>query len=427
MPKLSPTMTEGTLIKWHKKIGEHVEAGELLIEVATDKATVEYQALDSGWLRKILIPEGKNAIVNQAIAIFTLEKQENIESYKPEGVLPETPSKQQPERTQSAEKEEGKAVSPQVTSQINIPAFVPLPPLKESEFAFPTSEMEARMRVSPLAKKLAKERGLDLSTVKGSGPGERIVSRDLERAQPAAALTFGRRERPHHPAGTYEEESFSPMRKVIAQRLQESKSFIPHFYVQQTLDAIPLTLLREQLEAHGLKVTVNDCIVRASALALRQHPQINSGFNSVNQTIVHFKTIDISVAVSVNNGLITPIIRYADYKNIGEISLEVRSLSLRAKEGKLEAHEYQGGSFTLSNLGMYGISNFQAIINPPQAAILAIGGIQETAVVKEGKVLPGKTITLTLSADHRVIDGVAAATFLRTLKKYLENPAGLLL
>ena len=237
------------------------------------------------------------------------------------------------------------------------------------------------------------------------------MSRDLEGAQAAAKYGFGREETPQREAGSYEEETMMPMRKVIAQRLQDAKSFIPHFYVQLTIDPQPLLEMRDQLKHSGLKVSVNDCILRACALALREHLNVNSGFNSVNNTIIRFKTIDISVAVSVAEGLITPIIRHADFKNLGQISQEVKDLAKRAKEGKLDAHEYKGGSFTVSNLGMYGVPIFQAIINPPQAAILAVSGILEVPVVKNGTVISGKTMNLTLSCDHRVVDGVAAASF----------------
>jgi pyruvate dehydrogenase E2 component (dihydrolipoyllysine-residue acetyltransferase) len=273
---------------------------------------------------------------------------------------------------------------------------------------------------------LAKEKKLDLSTVKGTGPNQRIMSRDLAKAQPSALTHFGHRETPSLPPGSYEELPLSPMRKVIGQRLQESKSFIPHFYVTQTIDAEPLVTIREQLKNQEVKLTINDFIVKASAWALRQHSVINSGFNSATQSIIQFKTIDIAVAVSVEGGLVTPIIRHVDYKNLGEIALEVRSLAQKAREGKLAPQEYKGGSFTISNLGMYGVTEFQAILNPPQAAILAVSGIQEVPVVRNGAVIPGKTLNLTLSVDHRVIDGVAAALFLQTLKKMLENPSILL-
>lgn len=434
MPKLSPTMEEGTLVKWHYAVGDYVEAGSVLIEVATDKATVEFNALDSGWLRKILVPEGKSAIVNQAIGIFTESKEESIEGYKPKGVQPEAPKKAGAEEAGEAGEEEKvipeeykTASSRGKTATLQQPSFVPEKPLEGYSFEFPTEATQERVRASPLARKLAKEKGLDLSSVKGTGPNLRVVSRDLEKAQQLGSLGPGRHEAPSIAPGTYEEEALTPMRKVIGQRLQESKSFVPHFYVQHTIDAEKLVALREQLISSGVKLTVNDFIMRATALTLRKHPQVNSGFDTVNQSIIRFKTIDISIAVSLPSGLITPIVRHADYKSIDQLSVEMRSLSKRAKEGKLEPHEYRGGSFTISNLGMYGVTNFQAIINPPQAAILAVGGIQDAPVVKEGKVVPGKVLQVSLSVDHRVIDGVAAAEFLRDLKQVLEAPAMLLL
>lgn len=424
MPKLSPTMEEGTIAKWHKAVGDHVKAGDLLFEVNTDKATVEHNALDDGYLRKILITEGKSAIVNQPVAIFTEEKSESIEGYTPPGIPAE--AKKEPVEQKKEENAPAAATQQRPAAGLQQPAFVPEAALQHYSFEHPTETIEKRIPASPLSRKLAKERGLDLSTVKGTGPGGRIVSKDLERAQPAGVVSFGHREAPQIPPGTYEEETLTPMRKVVGQRLQESKSFIPHFYVTQKVDIQPLVAIREQLIAHGIKLTLNDFIVRACALVLRKHPNVNSGFNSVNQTLIRFKTIDISVAVSVDGGLITPIVRNADYKNLGELSVEIRHLAKRAKEGKLEQHEYKGGSFTISNLGMFGITEFQAIINPPQAGILAVGGIQEEAVVKNGQLVAGKTMTFTLSADHRVIDGVAGAEFLKTFKFFIENPAVLL-
>lgn len=425
MPKLSPTMSEGTIAKWHKAIGDFVESEDLLLEVATDKATVEYNALDSGYLRKIYIPDGQSAIVNQPIALFTEKKDENIEGYKPTWVAPTEPVAEEAPKQEISQASVA-APQPARGAAMQQPAFIPEQPLQKYEFESPTEAIGKRQATSPLARKLAKERGLDITTVKGSGPGGRIVSNDLERAQPAGTVTFGTREAPTVVPGTYEEESLSPMRKVIGQRLQDAKSYIPHFYVQQIVDAQPLVAVREQLHNAGIKLTYNDFIVRACALMLRQYPNINSGFNSVNQTLIRFKTIDIAIAVSVKGGLITPIVRHADFKNLGEISVEVRDLAKRAKDGKLEPHEYKGGSFTISNLGMYGVADFQAIINPPQAAILAVSGIQDVPVIKNGTVVPGKTMSITLSADHRVIDGVAGAEFMRSLKTLLESPAALL-
>ena len=425
MPKLSPTMETGTLVKWHKKVGDHIEPGELLFEVSTDKATVEHQALDGGWLRKILIEEGQEAQVNQPVAILTESKDESIEGYKPEGLelKPAVPT------TTEAPTEAMASPTPTVkpVTQMAQAVFVPEPPLAQYEFEQPRDLIEGRIKASPLAKKIAKEKGLDISTVNGSGPHGRVVSEDLTKAQPQGKVVFGRRDVPQLAPGSFVEETLQPIRKVVAQRLQEAKSFIPHFYVEMVIDAEPIVSIRSQLNSQEMKITFNDFVVRASALALREHPIVNSGFNSVNQTIVHFKTIDISIAVNIDLGLITPIVRHADYKNLGEISTEVKYLAKRAKDGKLEPQEFKGGSFTISNLGMYGVSQFQAIINPPQAAILAVSGILDTPVVKEGKVVPGKTMSLTLSVDHRVIDGVEAAKFLNTLKKYLENPALLLI
>lgn len=428
MPKMSPTMEEGSIAKWHKKAGDFVDAGDLLLEVATDKATVEYNALDSGWLRKILIKEGGEAKVNQPIAIFTEKKEESIEGYKPEGVQPEAAPA--PSEAKEEKKEKTKETAPQqqpAATPLRQPAFIPEPPPSKASIERIETSSSGRIKASPLAKKLAKQRGLDLSSVKGTGPGQRIVSRDLERAQPSGVVAFGRRDLPQHAAGTYEEETLSPMRKVISQRLQEAKTYIPHFYVSLKINAEPLIAVRDQLKNMEIKLTFNDFIVRACALALRQHPNVNSGFNSTNNSIIRFKTIDIAVAVSLPTGLITPIVRHADYKNLSELSLEVKALAARAKEGKLESHEYKGGSFTISNLGMFGVSDFIAILNPPQAAILAVSGILPVPVVRNGEIVPGNEMTLTLSGDHRVIDGVAGAEFLRTLQKLLENPSVLLI
>ncbi len=427
MPKLSPTMEEGTIAKWHKKVGDHVKSGDLIVEVATDKATVEYNALDEGYLRKILIPDGGAAIVNQPIAIFTEKANESIEGYKPEGVQPSAPAP----KTEKNEAAKGESLAPASSkaaagAAMQQPAFVPEPPLEKYDFEFPTSGPKGRTPASPLAKKLAKEKGLDLATVKGSGPGGRVTSRDLDLAQPDQTVSFGAREAPTILPGVFEEAALSPMRKVIAQRLQQAKSFIPHIYVRQEIDADPIYQAREQLKNGNVKVTFNDFVIRACALSLREHPNTNSGFDSMNQSIILFKTIDISVAVTVEGGLITPIVRHADYKNLGEISVEVKELAARARIGKLKPEEYKGGSFTISNLGMFGVTDFAAIINPPQSCILAIGGIEECPRVKNGSVIAGRRMNLVLSADHRVVDGAEAAKFIKTVQKYLESPALLL-
>ena len=384
MPKLSPTMESGVIQQWLKKEGDKVEAGDVLMEVATDKATVEHSALDEGYLRKILVPGGQVAKVNDPIAIFTETADESIDGFTP------------PKQTA--------APAPQVKVQEKAP-----------EVKVKTSE---RVVASPLAKKLAEQKGMSLEGVQGSGPRGRIVAKDLEKAKPSKVSSM-----PAMSSGTFEEIPLTPIRRVTGKRLQEAKSIIPHFYVQQTIDASNLVSFREQLANFEIKVSFNDCVVKACALALREHPNVNAGFHETNQTLLSFKTIDICVAVSLDEGLITPIVTHANHKSLLEISEEVKALAKKAKEGKLAPHEFQGGSFTISNLGMFGVTNFQAIINPPQAALLAVAGIQDAPIVKNGQVVAGKIMNVTLSADHRVIDGVAAAQFLNTLKKYLENPA----
>ncbi len=423
MPKLTPTMEGGTIVKWHKKEGDSVKDGDLLFEVATDKATVEHSALDGGYLRKILVTEGEEALVNQAVAIFTESKDESIEGYQPEGL------KQEEVETSTEESGAVEAAIPAakkgggVMSQV---AFPIEPPLEGYTFEFDMG-MQERLAASPLAKKLAKEKGIDLTSVKGTGPDGRVMSRDLDLAQPDTPASFGHKGTPKEKPGTYDEEPMSPMRKAIGEKLQASKTFIPHFYVQQDVDVEPMINLREQLKAGGIKVTYNDFIMRAAALALKEHPVVNSGFNSEGSQIVRFKTIDIAVAVSIKEGLITPIVRHVDYKNLGQISAEVKHLAGLAKEGKLQPHQYRGGSFTVSNLGMFGIHDFQAIINPPQVSILSIGGMRDCAVVKDGQVVPGKRMMLSLSSDHRVVDGADGARFICTVQKYLENPTILLI
>lgn len=424
MPKLSPTMEEGTIAKWRKKEGEFVKEGEVIFEVATDKATVEHSVLDSGYLRKILIPEGGEAVVNQPVAIFTEKAEESIEGYQVEGVKPKA--------TEEIPSPEVAAVTPAAAQPkaaagggMQQPSFIPEPPLADYRFPFPSEPAVGRVRSTPLARKIAQEKGIELTSIKGSGPHGRVVSKDLPVGQPKSGVVFGQKPLPTIPPGSFREESLTPMRKVIGQRLQESKTFIPHFYVSQEIIADPLIQARSQLLEVGIKVSFNDFIVRAAALALKEHPEINSGFNSVKNAIIRFQTIDISVAVSVPAGLITPILRYADHKNLGQISVEIRELARRAKEGKLARGEYVGGSFTISNLGMYGVSSFAGIINPPQAAILCVGGIEERPVVQNKSVVVGHTLTLTLAADHRVVDGAEGAKFLKTLQKYLLNPTSL--
>jgi pyruvate dehydrogenase E2 component (dihydrolipoamide acetyltransferase) len=252
------------------------------------------------------------------------------------------------------------------------------------------------------------------------------MSEDLDFAQPKAVAGFGQPQLPSIPSGSYEEVPMSGVQQIVASRLQASKTFIPHFYLKQNVLVSSLIRIRKELQSQNVKVSYNDFVLRATALALREHPRINSGINSVNQTLIRFKTIDISVAVSLEEGLITPIIRFADYKNLGQISMEVKQLAKKARDGKLAMEEFKGGSFTISNLGMFGTTEVLPIINPPQAAILGVGGMQEIALIEDGQVRAGHQMTLTLAADHRAINGEDGAKFLKTLKDLLENPAILL-
>ncbi len=419
MPKLTPTMEEGTIARWVKKEGDFVEADEVLLEIATDKATVEHNALDEGYLRRILVGDGNEAQVNQPIAIFTADKEESIEGFEVE-----TPPPPAAPAEEVKEEVVGKTAAPAATAMAT-PGVAPPPPLEG--YALKAAEPTTRVLASPLAKKIALDKGLDLTTITGSGPGGRIVEKDLVHAQPAGLATFGSQAQPTVAPGTFESEKLTPMRKVIGQRLQQSKTFIPHFYVTDEANAGPMWEAREQLKTYGQKISFNDLVMRAVALVLREMPVINSGYNSVDDTIIRYKTVDVCVAVSIPDGLITPIVRHADYKNIGQISAEVKDLATRARHGQLDPEEYTGGSFTVSNLGMYGISDFVGVINPPQGALLAVGGIKSAPIVEDGQVVPGRTMRLTLSADHRVIDGAEAAQFVARLRHLLENPSGLLL
>lgn len=422
MPKLSPTMETGTLVKWLKKAGDEIHFGDVLLEISTDKAVLEHTASEDGWLLEILVKEGTKIPVGAPIAVFSTEK--NV-TYDLKQLLPSQEAVSTDEPTQivpntSSQQDNSHYAGPSMA----IVGFRPEPPLTTPlTIKNPGDPVSA----SPLAKKLAKEQNLDLSGVAGSGPGGRIVKKDLEKAPPLRIAGFGYPEAPEVNPGTYVEEPLSPIREAISKRLQAAKTFIPHFYVRQRIYASPLLALLKELQAQNIKLSINDCIVRACALALKEFPEINSGFNSVDNTIIRFSTIDISIAVAIPDGVITPIIRCADRKNVGMISAEIKALAARAKQSALKEEEYKGGSFCISNLGMTGISDFTAILNPPQAAILAVGSVEEQPVVLNGELAVGSTCMLTLSVDHRVIDGYPAAMFMKRLQKLLEAPSVLLL
>lgn len=422
MPKLSPTMETGTLVKWLKKAGDEIHFGDVLLEISTDKAVLEHTASEDGWLLEILVKEGTKIPVGAPIAVFSTEK--NV-TYDLKQLLPSQEAVSTDEPTQivpntSSQQDNSHYAGPSMA----IMGFRPEPPLTTPlTIKNPGDPVSA----SPLAKKLAKEQNLDLSGVAGSGPGGRIVKKDLEKAPPLRIAGFGYPEAPEVNPGTYVEEPLSPIREAISKRLQSAKTFIPHFYVRQRIYASPLLALLKELQAQNIKLSINDCIVRACALALKEFPEINSGFNSVDNTIIRFSTIDISIAVAIPDGVITPIIRCADRKNVGMISAEIKALAARAKQSALKEEEYKGGSFCISNLGMTGISDFTAILNPPQAAILAVGSVEEQPIVLNGELAVGSTCMLTLSVDHRVIDGYPAAMFMKRLQKLLEAPSVLLL
>jgi pyruvate dehydrogenase E2 component (dihydrolipoamide acetyltransferase) len=412
MPALSPTMDEGIITSWVVKVGDKVLDGSPICEIATDKSTVEFQAIDGGYIRKILVPAGKGAKVNAPIAIITKTLDEEFS----------TPTFEEEKKVEEGVSANEKKIEvEQKSNSLNVIQFSPVPPSKKMR-----STIKPSVAASPLAKKIAKEKGLDLRSVKGSGPSGRIISKDLANA-PLLQLFGGEQRSIEFPDGTFDEVPLSPMRKVIGERLQASKMTIPHYVISQSVEADKMMAFRSELKDLGIHVSFNDCIIKATALALQKHPEINMGYDSKKNVMIQFKTVDISLAVSIPDGLITPILWQANCMSLKEISMEAKRLVMKAKEGKLEPFEYQGGSFTISNLGMFGITSFEAVINPPQGAILAVGGIIETPISKNGKIVSGHRLNLSISLDHRVIDGAAGALFLNTLKFLLENPTSLVL
>jgi pyruvate dehydrogenase E2 component (dihydrolipoamide acetyltransferase) len=400
MPKLSPTMTEGTVAKWHKAIGQFADAGELILEIATDKATIEHHIMDPGWLKQILAKEGERIAVGHPLAVLTAEENESISGYVPREVVIE-----------------GKTPLSSISSRIPKEAPLPYAPAYA-----PISPEEQHIHASPLAKKLASREGISLVGIKGTGPGSRIMSRDLEGLRPRStpeAISF-----PLPEGGKV--EALSAMQQTIGKRLQYSKSNIPHFYVSSTVEVSDLISKRAELKSLGLHVTINDLLIKAVSLTLMEHPSLRCSYLPDRKAIFQHDHADIAVAVSLPGGLITPIVFQAETKSLFDISKEIRHLAEKAKERKLQPQEYVGGAFTISNLGMFGIDEFVAIINPPQVAILAIGAISDIPVIKSGSIVPGKALTLTVSADHRAVDGTAAAAFLKSMKELLQNPSTLI-
>jgi pyruvate dehydrogenase E2 component (dihydrolipoamide acetyltransferase) len=422
MPALSPTMTEGTLSRWLKKEGENVRAGDVIAEIETDKATMEVEAVDEGVLGKILVTDGTEGVkVNEPIAIL-VDQGEAVPASAPAAKpapTPAPPSAPAPEPVAKAE-------SPR-----------PAPPSGNGHDAG-----AERVFVSPLARRMAKQAGLELTALKGSGPNGRIVKADIEAAlqkgtppapQPAAVPAAAPVARPSAPiAAPHALVPHSSIRKVIARRLTEAKSTIPHFYVSMDVEIDGLIKLMNDLNAKSPKegpdaylITINDLVIKASAVTLRRVPTVNAAWTDEGMAL--FDDVDISIAVAIPDGLITPIVRRADQKGLATISREMKDLAGRARSGKLKPEEFQGGGFSISNMGMFGVTEFAAIINPPQSAILAVAAGQKRPVVKNDSLAIATVMTCTLSVDHRVVDGALGARWLREFKRIVEDPLSLLL
>jgi pyruvate dehydrogenase E2 component (dihydrolipoamide acetyltransferase) len=425
MPKLSDTMTEGTVIKWHKQVGDSVEVGDLLAEIETDKATMEMEAFDDGTITEILVKAGEKAVIGGTLAILG-------------GDSAAAPS----------------SAAPAASSPASAPSTAPAT-AKAAAPAAPVSNDGNRVKASPLARKIAAEKGVELQGISGTGPAGRIVKNDVEAASSSpkksadataasalAAAVKSKAAAPIQPAAAPaqailpvakdgdERIELSSMRKVIASRLLTSKVTIPHFYLHVEADATPLMTLRQQVneqaeKTHGNKYSVNDFILKAVINAAQTVPAINASF--AGDHIVKFKHIGLSVAIAVEEGLVTPVIKQAETQSLLAISKAVKDFAVRAKDKKLKPDEFDGGTITVSNLGAWGIESFDAIVNPPQAAILSVGAAIEKPVVKNGQIVPGLRMNLGLSADHRVVDGAVAAQFLSEVKKLIEQPAMMLL
>ncbi len=411
MPKLSDTMTEGVVAAWHKKVGDEVESGELLAEIETDKATMEFESFQDGILLHIGVETGATAPVDSILCVLG-EKGEDIKDLLAND-------------EQAALVTESEPVSspPEIVEPLAPVASAPVPEMKPAVTPSPSNTTapapaapNARVIASPLAKKLAEKLGLTLDRIPGSGEGGRVVKRDVENFKMAGATGM-----PVLTQEKFTEVGVSQMRKTIARRLAESKFTAPHFYLSISVDMTNAMQARKAINDQGLyKVSFNDMVVKATAVALRKNPEVNSSW--LEDRIRYNEHVNIGVAVAVEDGLLVPVVRFADGKSFATIGQEVRDFAGRAKAKTLQPTDWEGSTFTISNLGMYGIENFTAIINPPDACILAIGGISNVPVVKNGEVVPGHVMKVTLSCDHRVVDGATGSAFLQDFKNLLENP-----
>jgi pyruvate dehydrogenase E2 component (dihydrolipoamide acetyltransferase) len=425
MPALSPTMTEGKLAKWHVKEGDTVKSGQVVCEIETDKATMEVEAVDEGKVGRLVVAEGTEAVKVNAVIAVLLEEGET-----------EVPKDVAAPAAAPAAVKPTPAVAPAAAAAPAAPKPAPAAAPAQQPAA---ASGGARIFASPLAKRIAADKGLDLSRIKGSGPNGRIVKADVESAKPgapAATPAAAPAPRAAPPAGAQPvfvapgdtRVPHTSIRKVIARRMLESKQTVPHFYLTVDLEIDALLAARQAINAvaekRGSKVSVNDMMIKACAKALRDHPECNASWTE--DEMIQYGAVDISVAVATDRGLITPIVRSADMKGLAQIATEMKDLAARAKTGKLKLDEFQGGGFTISNLGMFGIQSFSAIINPPQAMILAVGAGEERAVVRKGQMVVRNMMSCTLAVDHRVVDGAMGAQFLQSLRAYVEQPASML-
>jgi pyruvate dehydrogenase E2 component (dihydrolipoamide acetyltransferase) len=412
MPKLSDTMVEGVVAEWHKKVGDNVETGDLLAEIETDKATMEFEAFQEGVLLHIGVDKGKTAPIDSILAILG-KKGEDIKA------ILKAEAEAAPEVKEEPVKETA-APSPVAPVKKEVPAKAPVQALASAPIQYPPASAlsEGKVKISPLAKRLAQERGINYSFIQGSGEGGRIVKRDIDNYQGGGTSFVG--------TESFTDETVSQMRKVIAARLAESKFTAPHFYLNVSIDMDNAMAARISINKMiaPKKVSFNDMVVKACAAALKDNPDVNSAW--YGDFIRRNDHIHIGVAVAVPDGLLVPVVRFADGKSLTQIGAEVKELAQKAKDKKLQPEEWEGNTFTISNLGMMGIESFTAIVNPPDACILAIGGINNVPVVTNGKIVPGNIMKVTLSCDHRVVDGAVGSAFLKDFKNYMENPVLLL-
>jgi len=414
MPKMSDTMQEGTIASWLKKEGDEVKSGDILAEVETDKATMELESYEDGVLLHIGVAEGDSVEIDGVIAVIG-EKGADYETLI---------------KAHKAKSSGAPEAKPEEAKKEAAPADKPEAPAAKASMATSTSD-SGRVKASPLAKKLAEDKGIDISLVKGSGEGGRIIKRDVENFDPASVKAPAAQAASGATAAAVGQESFreekvSQMRKVIAKRLAESKFSAPHFYLTMEINMDKAIEARKSMnELSPVKISFNDMVIKAAAAALRQHPKVNSAW--LGDKIRYNDHIHIGMAVAVEEGLLVPVIRFADNKTLSQISQEAKSLGGKAKNKELQPKDWEGNTFTVSNLGMFGIDEFTAIINPPDACILAVGGIKETVIVKDGQMKIGNIMKVTLSCDHRVVDGAVGSAFLQTLKGLLEDPVRMLI